>query len=92
MVIRFGVRSVSTTQRAANWGGPILGNADLDKLKWAVFIFAVPSIVGGAVVYMTGQQGLNRDSFFVAVFGSLTFILGLSLLTRTLFRKQNRSK
>lgn len=36
----------------------------MDKLKWAVFIFAVLSIVGGAVVYMTGQQGLNRDSFF----------------------------
>jgi hypothetical protein len=65
---------------------------DMDKLKWAVFIFAAVSIVGGAVVYMTGQQGLNRDSFFVAVFGSLTFILGLSLLTRTLFRRQNRSK
>ena len=92
MVIRFGVRSVSTTQRAANWGGPILGNADMDKLKWAVFIFAVLSIVGGAVVYMTGQQGLNRDSVFVAVFGSLTFILGLSLLTRTFSRRQNRSK
>ena len=43
----------------------------MDKLKWAVFIFAVLSIVGGAVVYMTGQQGLNRDSVFVAVFGSL---------------------
>jgi hypothetical protein len=51
----------------------------MDKLKWAVFIFAAVSIVGGAVVYMTGQQGLIRDSFFVAVFGSLTFILGLSL-------------
>jgi hypothetical protein len=36
----------------------------MDKLKWAVFVFAVLSIVGGAVVYMTGQQGLNRDSFF----------------------------
>ena len=33
----------------------------MDKLKWAVFIFAVLSIVGGAVVYMTGQQGLNWD-------------------------------
>jgi hypothetical protein len=64
----------------------------MDKLKWAVFIFAVLSIVGGAVVYMTGQQGLNRDSFFVAVFGSLTFVLGLWLLTRTLFRRQNRLK
>ena len=35
----------------------------MDKLKWAVFIFAVLSIVGGAVVYMTGQQGLNWHSF-----------------------------
>jgi hypothetical protein len=64
----------------------------MDKLKWAVFIFAVLSIIGGAVVYMTGQEGLNRDSFFVAVFGSLTFVLGLALLTRSLFRRQNRSK
>jgi hypothetical protein len=64
----------------------------MDKLKWAVFIIAALSIVGGAVVYMTGQRGLNRNSFFVVVFGSLTFILGLSLLTRTLFRRQNRSK
>ncbi len=69
-----------------------LRKGDMDKLKWAVFIFAALSIVGGAVVYMTGQQGLNRDSFFVVIFGSLTFILGLSLLKRTLFRKQNRSK
>jgi hypothetical protein len=84
MVVHFGVRSVSTTQQKRK--------VDMDKLKWAVFIFAAVSIVGGAVVYMTGQQGLNRDSFFVAVFGSLTFILGLSLLTRTLFRRQNRSK
>jgi Ca2+/H+ antiporter len=64
----------------------------MDKLKCAVFTFAVLSIVGGAVVYMTGQQGLNRDSLFVVVFGSLTFILGLSLFARTLSRRQNRSK
>ena len=64
----------------------------MDKLKWAVFVFAVLSIVGSAVLYITGQQGLNRDSFFVAVFGSLTFILGLSLLARTLFRRRDHSK
>jgi hypothetical protein len=64
----------------------------MDKLKWAVFTLAGLSLVGGAVVYVTGQQGLNRDSFFVAVFGSLTIVLGLTLLARTLLRGQNRSK
>jgi hypothetical protein len=64
----------------------------MDKLKWAVFTLAGLSIVGGAVVYVTGQQGLNRDSFFVAVFGSLTIVFALTLLARTLFRRQNRSR
>ncbi len=36
----------------------------MDKLKWAIFTFAAVSIVGGAVVYMTGQQGLNRELLF----------------------------
>ena len=35
----------------------------MDKLKWAIFTFAAVSIVGGAVVYMTGQQGLNQTPF-----------------------------
>jgi hypothetical protein len=29
----------------------------MDKLKWAVFIFAAVLIVGGAVVYMTANRG-----------------------------------
>jgi Ca2+/H+ antiporter len=64
----------------------------MDKLKWAIAICAALAILGLAVVSMTGQQGLNRDSFFVAIFGSLTIVLGLSLLTRTLLRKRDRSK
>jgi hypothetical protein len=64
----------------------------MDKLKWAIAICAALTIVGLAVVSMTGQQGLTRDSFFVVLFGSLTVVLGLSLLTRTLLRKRSRSK
>jgi len=64
----------------------------MDKLKWAIAISAALAILSLAVVSMTGQQGLNRDSFFVTVFGSLTAVLGLSLLTRTLLRKRGRSK
>ena len=40
----------------------------MDKLKWAIAICAVLAILDLAVVSMTGQQGLNRDSFFVAIF------------------------
>jgi Ca2+/H+ antiporter len=63
----------------------------MDKLKWTVAICAILALIGLAVVSMTGQYGLNRDSFFVAVFGSLTIVLGLSLLARTLLRRRNRS-
>jgi hypothetical protein len=41
-----------------------------------IAISAALAILGLAVVSMTGQQGLNRDSFFVAIFGSLTIVLG----------------
>jgi len=40
----------------------------MDKLKWAIAICAILALVGLAVVSVTGQQGLNRDSFFVAIF------------------------
>jgi membrane-bound ClpP family serine protease len=61
----------------------------MDKLKWAFAICTVLAILGLAVVLMDGQQGTNR---VVAVFGSLTIVLGLWLLARTLLRKRNRSK
>ncbi len=61
----------------------------MDNLKWAFAICAVLAILGWAIVPMTGQQGSNR---VVAVFGSLTIVLGLWLLARTLLRKRNRSK
>lgn len=60
----------------------------MDKLKWAFAICAVLAILGLAIL-MNGQQGPNR---VVAVFGSLTIVLGLWLLARTLLRKRNRSK
>jgi hypothetical protein len=63
--------------------------ADMDKLKWAFTICAVLAILGLAVIPMTGQQEPNR---VVALFGSLTIVLGLWLLARTLLRKRNRSK
>lgn len=62
--------------------------ADMDKLKWAVAICAVLAILGLAVVPLTDQEGPNR---VVALFGSLTIVLGLWLLARTLLRKRNRS-
>jgi hypothetical protein len=61
----------------------------MDKLKWAFAICAVLAILGWVVVPMTGQQGPNR---VVAIFGSLTIVLGLWLLARTLLRKRDRSK
>jgi hypothetical protein len=60
----------------------------MDKLKWAFTTCAVLAILG-AVVPMTDQQAPNR---VVAVFGSLTMVLGLWLLARSLLRKRNRSK
>jgi hypothetical protein len=61
----------------------------MDKLKWAFAVCAVLAILGWVVVPMTGQQGPNR---VVAIFGSLTIVLGLWLLARTLLRKRDRSK
>jgi hypothetical protein len=61
----------------------------MDKLKWAFTICAVLAILGLAVVPMTDQQAPNR---VVAVFGSLTMVLGPWLLARSLLRKRNRSK
>ena len=61
----------------------------MDKLKWALTICAALAILDLAVISMTGQQEPNR---VVALFGSLTIVLGLWLLARTLLRKRNRSK
>jgi hypothetical protein len=61
----------------------------MDKLKWAFTICAILAILGLAVVPMTGQQGPNRVA---VVFGSLTIVLALWLLARTLLRKRNSSK
>jgi len=61
----------------------------MDKLKWAFAICAALALLGLAIVPMTGEEGPNR---VVTTFGSLTIVLGLWLLARTLLRSSSRPK